>query len=503
MKIKNITNPSTRKSIDRSPLRLGFFLITLALACFALAPTAEAQLSPPPDGGYPNQNTAEGTDALFSLTVGGDNTAIGTNALYNNWGGNRNTATGSWALYSNTYGYENTAIGNLALVTNTTGGENTALGASALQNNAADNSTAVGAYALYSNTTGDSNSASGAYALYTNTTGNFNAATGTGALLNNTTGGWNTANGMNALISNTTGDFNTASGQGALSANSIGGANVATGSGALASNTDGSWNTATGTDTMVFHTTGSLNTATGANALHNSTTANLNIALGWAAGDRTTGNNNIMIGNIGVTAESNAIRIGTQATVIDEFGVTHAAHGATFIAGITGTTIPHGTDVFIDANGRLGVKHSSKRFKDEIKPMDNASEAILALKPVTFRYKKEFDPDGIPQFGLVAEDVAKVNPDLVVKDAEGKIYTVRYEAVNAMLLNEFLKEHRTVQALTSTVAKQEAIIAKQQKDFQATAAHQQEQIEALTEGLQKVSTRLEVSKPALEVVNNP
>jgi trimeric autotransporter adhesin len=296
--------------------------------------------------------------------------------------------------------------------------------------------------------------------------------------LNNTTGGWNTANGMNALISNTTGDFNTASGQGALGNNGIGGANTANGQGALASNTEGSWNTATGTDTMVFNTTGWLNTATGANALHNSTTGTLNIALGWAAGDSTTGNNNIMIGNIGASAESNAIRIGTQATVIDEFGVPHAAHRATFIAGISGTAMPGGTGVVIDANGRLGVKPSSKRFKDEIKPMDKVSEAILALKPVTFRYKKELDANGIPQFGLVAEDVAKVNPDLVVKDAEGKVYTVRYEAVNAMLLNEFLKEHRTVQELKKEIA-------------------------ALTATVQKVSEQVEMSRPASQVVNNP
>ena len=359
-----------------------------------------------------------------------------------------------------------------------------------------DNSTAVGAYTLNSDTTGSDNTAIGFNALLGNTTGNFNAATGSGALLNNTTGGWNTANGMNALISNTTGDFNTASGQGALGNNGTGGSNTANGQGSLASNTEGSWNTAIGTDTMVFNTTGSLNTATGANALHNSTTGNLNIALGWAAGDRTTGNNNTMIGNIGATAESNVIRIGTQSTVVDEFGVTHAAHGATFIAGITGTTIPHGTDVFIDANGRLGVKHSSKRFKDEIKPMDNASEAILALKPVTFRYKKELDPDGIPQFGLVAEEVEKVNPDLVLRDAEGKVYTVRYDAVNAMLLNEFLKEHRTVQ-------QQEATIAQLNKDFQATVAQLTARLDQQASQIQKVSAQLEASKPAPQVVSNP
>src|SRR5262249_13727721 len=148
-------------------------------------------------------------------------------------------------------------------------------------------------------------------------------------------------------------------------------------------------------------------------------------------------------------------------------------------------TIPRGTGVLIDATtGRLGTKPCSQRFKDEIKPMDKASEAIHALKPVTFRYKKEIDAERTPQFGLVAEEVEKVNPDLVVRDAEGKVYTVRYEAVNAMLLNEFLKEHRTVQELKTTVAQQ------------------QKEIEALTAGLQKVSAQLEVSKSAPQTVLN-
>jgi uncharacterized coiled-coil protein SlyX len=152
----------------------------------------------------------------------------------------------------------------------------------------------------------------------------------------------------------------------------------------------------------------------------------------------------------------------------------------------------------VNASGQLGTVGSAARFKQNIKPMDKASEAILALKPVTFRYKREFDPDGIPQFGLVAEDVEKVNPDLVARDAQGKPYTLRYEAVNAMLLNEFLKEHRTVQELKSTVAKQEATAATQE----AIIARQQKQIEALTAGLQKVSARLEVSKPAPQTVLN-
>jgi septal ring factor EnvC (AmiA/AmiB activator) len=165
--------------------------------------------------------------------------------------------------------------------------------------------------------------------------------------------------------------------------------------------------------------------------------------------------------------------------------------------------VAQGLVVKVDSTGHLGTVGSSARFKDEIKPMNNASEAILVLKPVTFHYKKEFDPEGIPQFGLVAEDVEKVNPDLVVRDKEGKPYSVRYDQVNAMLLNEFLKEHRKVQELESTVAKQGAAIAQQQKDFEANTAHQQEQIEALTGGLQKVSAQLELSKSAPQTVSNP
>jgi hypothetical protein len=204
------------------------------------------------------------------------------------------------------------------------------------------------------------------------------------------------------------------------------------------------------------------------------TTGKQNIALGPNAGYKlTTGDNNIDIGNEGVAGEANTIRIGKAGI-----------HTDTFIAGISGATVA-GNVVVCDSNGHLGTAVSSARFKDDIKPMDKASEAILALKPVTFHYKKELDPEGIPQFGLVAEHVEKVNPDLVVKDSEGKLYTVRYEAVNAMLLNEFLKEHRKVE------------------DLEANAARQQKQIEALTAGLQKVSAQLEASKPAPQVVNNP
>jgi hypothetical protein len=207
--------------------------------------------------------------------------------------------------------------------------------------------------------------------------------------------------------------------------------------------------------------------------------------LGVNAGaNLTTGDGNIDIGNAGGTGDAGTIRIGVQGT-----------QSRTFVAGISGSPIT-GTSVVVNSNGRLGTVASSQRFKDDIKPMDKASEAILALKPVTFRYKKEIDLDPTPQFGLVAEDVEKVNPDLVVRDAQGKIYTVRYEAVNAMLLNEFLKEHRKNE-------EQGATIARQRKDFDAALAEQQKQIEALTAGLRKVSAQVEASKPAPQVVNNP
>src|SRR5207253_1104622 len=189
--------------------------------------------------------------------------------------------------------------------------------------------------------------------------------------------------------------------------------------------------------------------ANGVPALSSNTTGRNNIALGVSAGiNLTTGSNNNDIGAFGMAAESNTIRIGRVGTQTN-----------TFIAGISGVTVAGGVGVIVDSNGHLGTVVSSERYKESVKPMANASEAILALKPVTFRYKHELDPAGIPQFGLVAEDVEKVNPDLVARDTKGKIYTVRYEAVNAMLLDEFLKEHSTVRELKSTVAKQDATIA--------------------------------------------
>jgi len=391
---------------------------------------------------------------------------------------NHNTFLGDDALLNNTTGFNNTATGGNALVNNTTGSNNTANGYGALE----------------SNTTGAYNTANGYGALFSNTTGDANTANGVNALVNNTTGFQNTANGVNALFSNTTGTNNTAEGVQALNSNTTGNYNTANGVSALALNTTGHDNTANGRNALYYNTTGNWNTAEGLNALlHNTGTSN--IALGFNAGvNLTNGRNNIDIGAPGVAGEASTIRIGVQGT-----------QARTFVAGISGSPIT-GTSVVVSGVGRLGTVASSQRFKDDIKPMDKASEAILALKPVTFHYKKEVDPDGIPQFGLVAEQVEEVNPDLVARDEKGKVYTVRYDAVNAMLLNEFLREHRKVQEqgatiieLKSSASKQEATIAQ----LNSTVAQQQKGMDLIAARLkdqdskiQKVSAQLETSKSA-------
>jgi hypothetical protein len=453
-------------------------VVFVALAWFALSPTAQA-VSPPPDGGYPNRNTAEGDFALFNADVeaGNDNTAIGFSTLYSNVG-SFNTAIGSEALYSNTASHDNTATGAGALQSNTIGNENTATGSTALLRNTIGNAnTATGVAALQSNTNGSQNTATAIGALALNTTGNNNTATGEAALFSNTIGNDNSATGSRALLNNRTGASNTATGRSALESNTTGHHNTANGVEALLGNTIGFNNTADGVAALLNNTTGNANTAIGSRALLN-TTGSRKIGLGVGAGSNlTTGDNNIDLGNSGFAADSNRIRIGTGGT-----------HTATFIAGIRGATVARGVPVLVSSNGQLGTLTSSVRFKEAIKSMDEASEVILALKPVTFRYKQEIDPQAILQFGLIAEEVEKVNPDLVVRDEDGKVNAVRYEAVNAMLLNEFLKEHRKVEDL--------------KKDFQAAVARQQKQIETLTAVLQRVSAQLEVSKYAPQVVLN-
>jgi uncharacterized coiled-coil protein SlyX len=366
---------------------------------------------------------------------------------------------------------------------------NTVLGDDALLSNTAGNSdTAIGFQALFSNISGWENTATGDTALFSNTTGWRNTATGVRSLYSNANGFGNTATGVDALYFNTSGVGNTATGDHALHDNTIGANNTATGSSALYDNTTGVRNTATGSDALADNTTGNYNTATGFYALLRNTTGNKNIALGFKAGmNLTAGDNNIEIGNLGVAGDNNTIRIGTQGT-----------QSATFIAGISGATVANGVGVIIDTNGHLGTLVSSERFKDAIKPMDKASEVIHALKPVTFHYKHELDPDGIPQFGLVAEDVEKVNPDLVARDDQGKPYTVRYEAVNAMLLNEFLNEHKKGREQDRKIDEQGVRLAEQEKQIQALMAMVKEQAAQI----EKVNAQLEVSSPGLQLVEN-
>ena len=253
---------------------------------------------------------------------------------------------------------------------------------------------------------------------------------------------------------------------------------MATGTNALFSSTTGFFNMANGSSAMFRNTTGNYNVAEGLNALYSNTTGSNNIAIGInAGGDLTTGSGNIDIGNRGIAGESRNIRIGTKGSQTN-----------TFIAGISGVTVAGGVGVIVDTNGHLGTVVSSKRFKEEIKPMDKASEAILSLQPVTFRYKHELDPNDIPQFGLVAEEVEKVNPDLVARDEQGKAYTVRYEAVNAMLLNEFLKEHRKVEEQATDIAQLKSTV----RTLTAALNEQVAQIRKVSEqlGVNKASPHL-------------
>ena len=404
--------------------------IFLAIASFELLPQIQA-VTPPPDGCYPGFTTAEGCEALDSLTTGTGNTALGWRALFSNTTGSFNTgvgagalvlnnadsniAVGAAALLLNTSGTQNVAVGTAALLNNESGDNNTAIGDGALSNNditatgEADFNTAIGSQALFSNTDGHSNTATGGLALQSNTTGNNNTATGVNALQNNITGGLNTAVGLIALFHNTTGSTNTAIGVDAL-----------------ANNTSGSSNTAIGRDA-------------GANA--------------------TTGDGNVYVGQ----------GIGGTAGESDH----------TYIRNVNTTTVSGGGTDTVTVNlstGLLGHLSSSRRYKEQIQPMEDASETLYRLRPVTFRYKKEIDASQSLDFGLIAEDVARIDPNLANRNRDGEIESVRYHAINAMLLNEFLKAHHTVQELKATVTEQK------------------KQIDALSVGLQKVAAQLELNQ---------
>ena len=427
----------------------------LSLTYVGLLPRAEA-VSPPPDGGYPGGNTAEGENALLSLASGNYNTAVGVLSLLSTTTNSFNTGVGAGTLLSNTAGSLNTPEGIPP------GSENTATGAGA----------------LLSNTTGAENTANGAFALFSNTEANFNTAIGARALFLNT-GAENTAIGASALENNTTGNFNSANGPFALFFNGTGNSNAAIGDSALFSNTAGNGNVAIGDSTLFANTAGNNNVAIGVSALQG-TTGSGNIALGFQAG--------ALVGSSG-----NVIAIGSPGDDVDN---------SCFIGNIRDvqTQNADAIAVVVDSAGQLGTASSSARYKKEIKPMDNTSEAVFALKPVTFHYKR--DKTGTPQFGLIAEEVATVNPNLIVRDKNGDVYTVRYDAVNAMLLNEFLKEHQKVEDQDRTLKEQQVMIAQLRKDLQATGTQQQKQIEVLTAGLQKVTAQMELSKGAPQTVSN-
>lgn len=445
------------------PLKTSSLLIPLMASCLALLPKAQAVI-PPPDGGYSNFTTAEGANALLHLTSGVGNTALGWSSLFSDTTASYNTGVGAGALALNNAD-QNTAIGAGALFLNTVGTGNTANGALALlHNDTGQGNTAIGTDALLDNTTGSFSTATGFGALVHNNT-NANTANGALALQNNTSGFANTAIGGQALQSNQGGSDNTATGFQALLFN-LASDNTGFGYQALSSNTTGSGNMAMGHQALFNNHDGSVNTAIGWNALLQNISGSDNIALGANAGSLITGDHNIVIADSGAAAESGTIRIGNNIH-----------HTRAFIAGIHGVNTSGGTPVYINPSGQLGTATSSARFKEQIHGMDKASEAVLALRPVTFRYKKEMDPAGTAQFGLVAEEVEKVKPDLVLRDKDGRPYTVRYDAVNAMLLNEFLKEHRKVQEL-------------------------ERQVEKLAAGLEKLSAQVQLKNPAAQVAAN-
>jgi hypothetical protein len=380
-------------------------LRTSLSACFYFATAVAALLLVPLEsgaqGGNNTQlaNTAYGSNALLYNTTGYDNCAFGVGALFSNTTGFNNTANGVSALLSNTTGYDNAAFGLASLASNSMGNYNTADGSNTLR----------------FNTTGLGNTANGYATLYTNTIGSYNLASGFKALFSNTTGSSNIAIGLEALYSNTTGYNNTASG-----------------SNVLYSNNTGYNNTADGYEALHNNTTGYNNTAIGFAAIYDNVAGAYNIALGYEAGFYLTGNYNIAIGNTASASDNGVIRIGTTGT-----------HKATFIAGISGATASGGVEVFVNSSGQLGTVLSSRRFKRDIKDMGGVSEKLMQLRPVTFRYNNaaEHGPHA-RQYGLIAEEVAKVYPDLVQYDKAGKPFTVYYHLLTPMLLNEFQKEHQ-------------------------------------------------------------
>lgn len=408
----------------RSPL--------LLLALTTAFQTAHAQQPPDvvnSDGFF---NTASGTHALENVTPnpdGNNNSAFGDTALQFNTTGQWNTGIGSEALQYNTSGFANSALGYNALNMNTYGNYNTGCGFATLQNNTVGSyNTAHGSGALFENTTGNNNTSSGFDSLYSNTTGSDNATVGYLSLYSNVSGSYTTAVGSHALYANTTGGYNT--GFGAY---------------ALVANTTGSGNTGFGYAGLRSMTTGSENTGFGYQSLYYDSTGSNNIALGYQSAYYVlTGSNDIEIGSAGSPGDNNVIRLGTEGT-----------QKTTYIAGISGSQVT-GAAVYVTSSGQLGVLASSERYKTAITPLGSDTDKLMQLRPVRFHLKT--DPEGAVQYGLIAEEVDKVYPELVIRDASGKIQGVRYDELAPMLLNEWQKQQRTIAAQNlHTVAQDQEI----------------------------------------------
>jgi len=446
--------------------RAPIFRVVLAILYVGSFGQIEA-VTPPPDGGYPNFTTAEGTNALGNLASGAANTAAGWYSLFTISIGSFNTGIGAGTLALNTAD-SNTAVGAAALLLNTSGSLNTAVGTDALvSNDEGEHNTAIGAFALSSNTggmnRGSNNTAIGYQALYSS----VGDASNTGVL--------NTATGYQALYSSTRANFNSGFGARALFSTTVGEDNCAFGREALLNNVDGFDNSGFGTAALHDSVDGGQNVAFGENALGHTEHGNRNTAIGVVAGGNIDGDGNVCIG----------------AFVQGETGV----NDTTYIRNVNTLVQPIAVDtdgVTVRlSDGRLGHGVSSRRYKQDIKPMDKASEALYALKPVTFHYKKEIDPAQTLDFGLVAEEVAEVNPELAVRDRDGKISNYRRDAVNAMLLNEFLKAHRRIE-------EQQAMIAQ----LKADGANQEVVISDLKTALESVVSRVNKQDSEIERVNN-
>ena len=371
------------------------------------------------------------------------NTALGTNALSNvvngaSPAGSYNTATGYASLFTNLGGSDNTATGAFTLEFNSAGSANSAFGYAALYLTTGSNNTGTGYAALSSNSTGANNTATGFEALYTNSTGSYNSASGYQALLENTTGQQNNASGVYALRANTTGSYNT---------------------------------------------------ATGVDALYRNTTGSSNIAEGYKAGfNLTTGSNNIDIGSPGAAADSAVIRIGTITG-------TTPTQTATYIAGIYGvTSFTGGLPVVIDSKGQLGTTSSSARFKTAIAPLGPESAKLQELRPVSFRYKA--DPHGELRYGLIAEEVAQVYPELVVRNAEGRIDGVRYDELAPLLLNEVQQQQKQMTTQAETIAAQNDRLASQEAQLRDLKRQEQTLTSRVSE-LNSMQTQMAAMRAAL------